>query len=274
MDPRCSFRNLLWVMALLIFLAGACEAQNRASLDLKEDPKASALSIPSITRMVVKAMQDMGCTVREQDMDNGFAGGSMRVPNDPYGREISIRVAVVRDLSGKISLPIETVDCPDCTAEGGYSSQELEVKFIQYFLQVMNNSPEYLSGGSPLPPPQPLKEVQPARQPAAPTIRIGKVDVKPATVKTGSKFNFVTDYTVTDSSTARKEIPVQFRFSILEGSNILYSPEAMEIQSLNGGTMKRTEPVTASRKKGTYELKVSVNYRDVVAEKSVIFKIK
>jgi hypothetical protein len=108
----------------------------------------------------------------------------------------------------------------------------------------------------------------------APSIHIDQVKVNPAVVKSGSKFKFVTDYTVTDSAAREKEIPVKFAFIISEGSNTLYSPEAVEIQSVNGGNTKRTEPVAASRKKGTYTLKVILQYKDLQTEKSVAFRIE
>ncbi len=264
---------LLWVLAFAVAFAADGRAQNQAKLDLREDLKVSALSVSSITRMATDAMQAMGCTVREQDPGRGLVYGTMGVPNDAYGRQVSIRVRVERDTTGKVVLPIETVDCPDCSTEG-YSSQALEVSFIQYFLQAMNQSPEYLNAGRAPAAPPPVSAVQPVPKPTAPPIQIGKVEVQPVSVKAGSRFNVVAEFIVTDASAAAQDIPVQFRLSILEQSNVLFNSEVIHIPSTNGGTMRRTEPLTASRKKGAYELKVSLQYRDKVEEKSVRFVIE
>ncbi len=112
----------------------------------------------------------------------------------------------------------------------------------------------------------------PAEQ-ATHSLQLTSLNISPETVKSGSVFNVVVNYEVSDPSVKEQEIPVAFSFSILEGSNVLYSPASKEIKSANGGPMKRTEPITAAKRKGTFTLKVSLQYKGRVAEKSGTFRI-
>jgi hypothetical protein len=100
------------------------------------------------------------------------------------------------------------------------------------------------------------------------------MEVIPDVVQAGSKFNIVLEYTVADPTMKEKELPVHFNFSIVQGSETLYSPKSVEVNSSNGGGTKRTEPMTASKKNGAYTVKVILQYKGVTAEESRGFVIK
>ena len=113
-----------------------------------------------------------------------------------------------------------------------------------------------------------------AAEQAQPSLRIRTMEVVPDVVQAGSRFNIVLEYTVADPWRNEKELPVQFAFSILQGSETLYSPKSADVNSINGGGTKRTEPMTASKRKGTYTVKVNLQYKGVHAEESREFTIK
>ena len=114
----------------------------------------------------------------------------------------------------------------------------------------------------------------PAAEQQHPSLRINTMEVIPDVVQAGSKFNIVLEYTVADPTMNEKELPVHFNFSIVQGSETLYSPKSVEVNSSNGGGTKRTEPLTASKKNGAYTVKVILQYKGVTAEESRGFVIK
>lgn len=122
--------------------------------------------------------------------------------------------------------------------------------------------------------PSPAGKQTRTASPPRPALQITAMEVKPDTVRAGSKFNLVLEYTVADPTTEEKEIPVQFAFSIVQGSESLYSPKGVEIKSSNGGVTKRIEPVTAGKKPGSYTIKATLTFRGASAQESRSFRIE
>jgi hypothetical protein len=116
-------------------------------------------------------------------------------------------------------------------------------------------------------PPGPVK-------PKPSSIRIHKIETKPATILAGSKFDVEVKYTVTDPAVKAHKIPVQFSFSILSGNKVLFEKKPVELESNNGSSMERSEHLKASNEKGNYKIKVLLKYKEKIAEGEVDLEIK
>jgi hypothetical protein len=83
------------------------------------------------------------------------------------------------------------------------------------------------------------REEMTAEMPAVlpvPLLLLQEVEIKPAGVAPGSRFDLVVRYFISDSSTKQEQIPVQINFTILQGSQVFYSPKGIEVKSKNGGS--------------------------------------
>jgi len=84
--------------------------------------------------------------------------------------------------------------------------------------------------------------------------------VNPPSVPPGGKFDVVVDYSVKDSTTQQQQISAQLTIEILDGEQLIYSHELIEMISTNGGSTRRTEPLAGSKTAGAYTLRASVKY--------------
>jgi tetratricopeptide (TPR) repeat protein len=122
-----------------------------------------------------------------------------------------------------------------------------------------------------------VREEDAARMPAVspvPLILIRKVEIKPAVVPPGGRFDLILEYSVGDPALKEEQLPVQFSFSILQGEKTLYSQAPVNLMSRNSQNTTRTEPLNASNRKGVYLLKVLLTYKDFASEKSVELRIE
>jgi tetratricopeptide (TPR) repeat protein len=107
-----------------------------------------------------------------------------------------------------------------------------------------------------------------------PLILIRKIEIKPAVVPPGGRFDLILEYSVGDPALKEEQLPVQFSFSILQGEKTLYSQAPTNLMSRNSQNTTRTEPLNASNRKGVYLLKVLLTYQNYASEKSVELRIE
>ena len=110
--------------------------------------------------------------------------------------------------------------------------------------------------------------------PKEPSIVIHNVAVNPKSVTAGSRFDLVVDYSVSDPSNQSDRIPVKFSFSILRSERVVFAPEPVELQALNGGKMSRIVTLTANKEQGIYELKAVLKYKGKMTSDTTQVKIK
>lgn len=107
-----------------------------------------------------------------------------------------------------------------------------------------------------------------------PSIEIYKIEIKPTRVSAGDKFDLVVNYSVSDPSVKKDRIPVKFSYSILEGTKVLFDSKPVVLQALNGERMPRIVHLTATKKKGVYEIKTFLRYKNKIAGESIEFEIE
>jgi len=107
-----------------------------------------------------------------------------------------------------------------------------------------------------------------------PFVQITRVAVNPPSVPPGGKFDVVVDYSVKDSTTQQQQISAQLTIEILDGEQLIYSHELIEMISTNGGSTRRTEPLAGSKTAGAYTLRASVKYGDTSATGQTRFNIQ
>jgi hypothetical protein len=249
------------------------------------------LSVDEITQIAGQSLQMMGYGIQEQDIPAGYIHARKRVVEDMYGRSTEIKINVQQGQVGEKVLGVEAFSCPGCIPEAHFNPSWMANQFYTFFDLIYKASeqsagtkaspfaqspPTQDNAGSILnsrSPPSAGKQPPDAEQPH-PSLRINTMEVIPDVMGAGSKFNIVVEYTMADPTMKEKELPVHFNFSIVQGSEILYSSKSVEVNSSNGGGTKRTEPMTASKKNGAYRVKVILHYRGVTAEESKEFVIK
>jgi len=119
---------------------------------------------------------------------------------------------------------------------------------------------------------QPAETARPSA--TLPFVQITRVAVNPPAVPPGGKFDVVVDYSVKDSTTQQQQISAQLTIEILDGEQLIYSHELIEMISTNGGSTRRTEPLAGSKTAGAYTLRASVKYGDTSATGQTRFNIQ
>jgi len=268
MAARVSPRPVVFLVLLTIFLALPGCRRGISQYVTKPVPESRNVSVDEITLMAGRSLERMGYGIEKQDNRGGYIYSRKQMAEDAYGRSTEIYIYVQQGQGGEKILGVDAYSCPKCVPEGPFSPSWMADRFYANFDQVYT-----ASGRSAEANPSPGKQTSAAEQPQ-PSLRIKTMEVKPDVVRAGSKFDIVLEYTVADPTMKEKELPVHFTFSIMRGSETLYSPRGVEIGSGNGGATKRTEPITASKRNGAYAVKVNLQYRGVNAEESRGFIIK
>jgi hypothetical protein len=283
MSARVFTRPNGWLVLWLIILSlPGCGGANSQYVT-RPVQGSQSLSVEEITQMAGQSLQMMGYGIQEQNIPAGYIYARKRVAEDIYGRSTEMKISVQPDEAGEKVLGVEAFSCPGCIPEAHFSPFWMANQFYTFFDLVYKASGRFVARQSVSPSPvqapafvpgPPSPPEKPGRAPSSPSLEIIKVEIDPPSVQAGSRFHILTEYRVQDPGTAEKEVPVYFRFSILRGSQVLYNPEGMEIKSLNGGIMKRTDPMNASVQKGGYAAKVTIQFKSASAEGTANFKIQ
>ena len=108
-----------------------------------------------------------------------------------------------------------------------------------------------------------------------PSVRIERLQLKPAAVPAGAPFDLEVEFSAMDpSSAAGGRVPVEFSYSILDGANVVMKTQPESVQVLNGGTKLQVEHLDASRRAGSYTIRVQVRCGNQVAEESVQLRVQ
>jgi hypothetical protein len=110
--------------------------------------------------------------------------------------------------------------------------------------------------------------------PLEPSVVIHNVAVNPASVPTGSRFDLVVDYSVSDPLNQNDRIPVKFSFRILRSEKVVFAQMPVELQALNGAKMSRILTLTANEEQGIYEIEAVLKYKDKMKSDTTQVKIK
>jgi Flp pilus assembly protein TadD len=107
-----------------------------------------------------------------------------------------------------------------------------------------------------------------------PIIQIRRLETKPTVIAAGAPFDVEIEFAAGDPRVNVERISVEFSFSVLEGTTVLFARGPAIIEAPNGQARVRTEHLTASDKKGTYTFRVTIRYGDSAVEGSLDFKVQ
>jgi hypothetical protein len=271
---------LVWL--LIVFILPGCGGGNSQYVT-KPVQGSQNLTVDEITQMAGQSLQMMGYGIQEQNIPSGYIYARKRVAEDIYSRSTEMKINVQPGVAGEKVLGVEAFTCPGCIPEAHFSPSWMANQFYTFFDLIYKASGRSAERQPASPPPLRAPALVPGPSsppeksvgaPSSPSMEILKVEIEPPSVQPGSRFHIVTEYRVLDPGTGEKEVPVYFRFSILRGSQVLYSPEGMEIKSLNGGIMKRKEPMNAPDQKGAYAAKITIEFKGGSAEGTANFNIQ
>jgi hypothetical protein len=110
------------------------------------------------------------------------------------------------------------------------------------------------------------KMVHPDDPMSQPPLSIQNVSIQPQPVPAGSSFDIAVDFTVRDPYVAENTIPVLFSLTILKNGQPIFAKDLVEIQAFNGRPTRRIENMKASKRAGTYSIKITLKYQDAVKE--------
>ena len=116
--------------------------------------------------------------------------------------------------------------------------------------------------------PRPLGAAQ------GPSLKLVRLEVKPATVSPGARFDLEADYIAAGAPPDANRPGVEFTFSILEGGQVRYSEPPLSLGPPGGARQTRLQHLTATTKPGAYTIRVTLRYRGLTAEDSVNFTIR
>lgn len=283
------------LLLLAVFLVSSCASgvsrQTSRPLQIPQHVPAA-----DITHLVANSLRQLNYAVVELNPSAGYVRAVRYVPNDVWHRFTRIRVDVVTGYMGGKMLNIEATSCPGCIPQATYDPEFMMNEFGANFDAWLRGSNFYASQQPasqnvqpdsrqkapqaepalmlPASPQSPTASV--SRQPAAPrpALRINSLEISPAIVPPGAKFDVVADYLVFDPELQEGKVPVQFALAILRDGKVLYSPKAIEIKSPNKEAFKRIEHMTASKEPGRYTVRVTLRYNDTTAQQSAVFEIR
>ena len=109
---------------------------------------------------------------------------------------------------------------------------------------------------------------------AEPIIRIHELKLKPPTVTAGSAFDFFVKYTVMDHKVEQERLLTTMTFRIFDAKKVVFRSDPVEIMTINGKSTTWKQPMTASKRKGSYKLTITIDYRDDQIKKSRNLNIK
>jgi hypothetical protein len=76
------------------------------------------------------------------------------------------------------------------------------------------------------------------------------------------------DFTVSDKTTDSQMLAVKFDFTIAKKGQIIFSSEKIELESQNGSTNRRIQHMNPTDKKGQYDVNVTIQYGDIIKNKT------
>ena len=95
-----------------------------------------------------------------------------------------------------------------------------------------------------------------------PGIQIHSMEVKPDRMPLKASFDLVFEFSVTELSLKKEQIPVTFNYTILEGKQVLFTSKPKVLLTFNGKTTQRVVHLTATDQRGTYEIQVYLEYKN------------
>jgi len=107
----------------------------------------------------------------------------------------------------------------------------------------------------------------------APQFEITGITFDPNPVPLNKPFDFNVRFDVDVPGSSDDNIPTSLSFQILRGGKTLLTSESYTINADNGGSKKWTLHMNPVRKKGTYTIRVTIEYKNLVNEKAVELRI-
>lgn len=104
-------------------------------------------------------------------------------------------------------------------------------------------------------------------------LEIKRIYTKPQKIIAGEKFVIVIQYMVSDPSASNGKLTVNMNFKILEGEKTLFKSDSIPLQSEQGVICSRNQNMNASRRKGSFTLEVTLNYKNERARKTIMINI-
>ena len=114
----------------------------------------------------------------------------------------------------------------------------------------------------------------PSAVPAAPSLEIHTVTARPARLSPGEKFTVEVRCTVCEPAMERTKVPLQFSYSILSGTKVVYRGKPEKLNAPNKERWTITKRMTAAKKRGDYIMRVSLRYNNVTVEEAVNLRIE
>jgi tetratricopeptide (TPR) repeat protein len=105
------------------------------------------------------------------------------------------------------------------------------------------------------------------------SLQIISMNIRPAIVRPGSKFELTVDFVVVDPTAGQNQIPIKFSYEINIGKKVLYQSETKIITSPNGIVRGQVVQLKASRNRGFYNIEALLKYKNQRTKKHTTFEI-
>lgn len=106
------------------------------------------------------------------------------------------------------------------------------------------------------------------------SVDIESLEVLPEVVSPGGEFGFSVKYSVKDNTVLTTRLDVDVTYSILQDGTILFSDTIRPSAEKNSTNLTTKSELLAGSKKGTYTLRVQIDYQDKQAQTEKAFKIQ
>lgn len=107
-----------------------------------------------------------------------------------------------------------------------------------------------------------------------PSLNIEGMNIIPSPVRAGSKFSFVIDLKAGDPSLFKKELEISMVHEILQNSNVIYTGKTEYIKIPNGKSYQLKKSLNATKRTGSYKIRVTIKYGDLKETASGSLKIR
>lgn len=106
------------------------------------------------------------------------------------------------------------------------------------------------------------------------SVDIESLEVSPEVVSPGGEFGFSVKYKVKDNTVLTTRLDVDVTYSILQDGTLLFSDTISPTAEKNSSNLTTKSELLAGSKKGTYTLRVQINYQDKQAQTEKAFRIQ
>ena len=131
-SPVAWRRGLCFVSFLLIISLCAC-GRGVSQQVVRAIPGSQNVPVSDISTTAAQSLRYMGYSIQEIDAERGYLYARKTVVEDPYGRNVEMKVNVIPGPAGEKQLSVEATTCPGCVPQATFDPAWMADRFYTTF---------------------------------------------------------------------------------------------------------------------------------------------